>query len=113
MNRTRAIEENAFACGFNGAPGEIHCEHPEIHSAMATSFTFFQEPEKFVLLSLYEQRIHRNFHRNMKLFKELKKERESNLTAEAPVEAAKPLTMTATAAAPEAPVSAAESAPPI
>jgi hypothetical protein len=90
MNRIRAIEENAFAHGFAGQPGDIECGHPEIHSAMAATLTFFNDPAKFVLLSLYEQRIHRNFHRNLKAFHEMRQARPA-----APRETGKPLTMAA------------------
>ena len=108
MNRTRAIEENAFSIGFSGQPGQIDCSHPQIHSAMSNARTFFDDAKTFSLLSVYEQRIHRNFHRNLKLFRELKAERKAERTAErkaaqpaeppAPVtEIEKPLTMTAAA----------------
>ena len=108
MNRTRAIEENAFSIGFSGQPGQIDCSHPQIHSAMSNARTFFDDAKTFSLLSVYEQRIHRNFHRNLKLYRELKAERQKECPAEpkaavpaqppAPVtEIEKPLTMTATA----------------
>src|SRR6266700_6475428 len=98
MNKVRAIEENTFALGLTNTAGNLNCEHPEIHSALSNARTFFFEPEKFVLLSLYVQRIHRNFHRNMTLFRELRKERESGHTTPPPAEAAKPRTMAAAAA---------------
>ena len=103
MNRIRTIEENEFAFGFNNNPGNIEALHPEIHAAMTQSYTFFSKPEKFALLSLYEQRLHRNFHRNMNLWRELKKEREARVNAQATAEVEKPMTMAAgaTAAAPE------------
>jgi hypothetical protein len=99
MNRIRTIEENEFAFGFNNNPGNIEALHPEIHAAMTQSYTFFSKPEKFALLSLYEQRLHRNFHRNMNLWRELKKEREARVNAQATAEAEKPMTMAAGASA--------------
>jgi len=110
MNRIRTIEENEFAMGFNNNPGNVEALHPEIHAAMTQSNTFFSKPEKFALLSLYEQRLHRNFHRNMSLWRELKKEREARVNAQATAEAEKPMTMAAgaTAAAPETARPAAE-----
>ena len=114
MNRTRAIEENAFSIGFSGQPGQIDCSHPQIHSAMSNARTFFDDAKTFSLLSVYEQRIHRNFHRNLKLYRELKAERQTERPAEpktAPtaqpaavvIEIEKPLTMTAAASAPATP----------
>ena len=99
MNRTRAIEENAFSIGFSGQPGQIDCSHPQIHSAMSNARTFFDDAKTFSLLSVYEQRIHRNFHRNLKLFRELKAEREAALANKppAPIEIEKSLTMAAAA----------------
>jgi hypothetical protein len=67
MNRIRAIEENAFTLGPDGSPGNLQCEQPEIHTALAHAGTFFTEPEKFATQSLYEQRIHRNLHRTKTL----------------------------------------------
>jgi hypothetical protein len=110
MNRIRAIEENEFATGFEGKPGNLICSHPEIHSAMAASATFFDEPDSFATLSLYEQRIHRNFHRNLKAFQQLRAEPKPTRAADIPapvenVENEKPLTMAASAVAQPSPES--------
>lgn len=99
MNRIRAIEENQFATGFNGEPGNVACSHPEIHSAMSTSGSFFDEPDSFAKLSLYEQRLHRNFHRNLKAFLQLRAEPKSSRAADLPAPVEKTLTMGAAAAA--------------
>ena len=66
---------------------------------MVQSQVFWKDPDKFCLLSLYEQRIHRNFHRNFKLYRELKKERESSVKTNPPAEAEQPRAMTAGATA--------------
>jgi hypothetical protein len=50
--------------------------HPEVHHAILEARTFWDDPQKFVLLSLYEQRMHRRFRENTKLLAEKKKERE-------------------------------------
>jgi hypothetical protein len=100
MNRIRAIEENAFLLGLDGPAGNIEAGHPEINAALANAGTFFNEPENFATLSLYEQRIHRNFHRNQKLYKDLRKEREANRkTHPQTVEEEKPKAMGASASA--------------
>ncbi len=109
MNRIRAIEENEFATGFNGEPGNVACSHPEIHSAMSASGTFFDDPASFAMLSLYEQRLHRNFHRNMKALRELRADHPSGRTPDVAASVEKPLTMTASVAAQPATESTASS----
>jgi hypothetical protein len=99
MNRIRAIEENEFATGLTGEAGNLTCSHPEIHSAVSTSGTFFDEPDSFAMLSLYEQRLHRNFHRNLKMFLDMRARPQLSRAAEIPVAVEKPLAMGASAIA--------------
>ena len=64
LNRARAIENNVLALGHHTLDAEMNCENTQIHAAMTTARTFWRNPEKFALLSIYEQRISRKLLRN-------------------------------------------------
>ncbi len=68
LNRARAIENNMFALGHHG-------EHREIQVALADACTFQAHANQFQLLTIYEQRINRNLHRNLQQLQELQAER--------------------------------------
>ena len=68
LNRARAIENNMFALGHEG-------ERREIQVALADARTFQSHANQFQLLTIYEQRISRNLHRNLKQLQELQAER--------------------------------------
>ena len=67
INRLHAIEENIFALGHSEPYANIESAHPEIHAAMVQALTFRNDPKLFNQLSLYEQRLTKNFHANMRL----------------------------------------------
>lgn len=81
LNRISAIENNIFALGRG--PG-----HNEIRNALADAQSFLDHAREFNLLSLYEQRIHRNMQRNINQLRELQKE--GNAAKSRPMEEAKP-----------------------
>jgi hypothetical protein len=68
LNRARAIETNIFALGHEG-------ERRELQIALADARTFKAEANQFQLLTIYEQRINRNMHRNLQQLKTLQAER--------------------------------------
>jgi hypothetical protein len=68
LNRIRAIETNMFALGHEG-------ERRELQVALADARTFQAQANQFQLLTIYEQRINRNMHRNLQQFQELQAER--------------------------------------
>src|SRR5215472_379668 len=67
LNRLHAIEENVFTYGHSGPYKDIEAEHPQIHHAMVQALTFIHDPQLFALISLYETRITRNIHANLKM----------------------------------------------
>ncbi|HVW86948.1 MAG TPA: hypothetical protein VHB50_19815 [Bryobacteraceae bacterium] len=70
LNRARAVEDNVFALGqINNQPGID--AHPRVRGALAQAQTWLNDAHSFNLLSLYEQRIHRNLMKNTKLLQEL------------------------------------------
>src|SRR5215472_8480737 len=67
LNRLHAIEENVFTYGHSGPYKDIEAEHPQIHHAMVQALTFIHDPQLFALIALYEARITRNTHANLKM----------------------------------------------
>ena len=71
LNRLHAIEENTFTWGHSGPYKDITAEHPQIHHAMIQALTFIHDPRLFTLIALYEARITRNMHANLKMLLQL------------------------------------------
>ena len=65
INRIHAIEENIFALGHSEPYANIKSAHPEIHVAMVQALTFRNDPKLLANISLYEQRVTKNFHINL------------------------------------------------
>ena len=70
LNRVAAIENNIFALGRKS-------RHSEIRNALDDAQSFLDHARELNLLSLYEQRIHRNMQRNLNQLRELQREREA------------------------------------
>ena len=92
LNRLKAFEENMLAYGELGPLGDkIHAEHARVHHALVQSQAFVVNQQSFNNLTLYEQRITRNIHRNLKLLREEQALRKAEELVNAK---AKPLTLT-------------------
>ena len=71
LNRLKAVEENMFAYGELGPLSDkIKTEHARVHHAIVQAQVFVLNDKSFNRLSLYEQRITRNIHKNLKLLRE-------------------------------------------
>jgi hypothetical protein len=81
LNRARAIENNAIALGHSSIDGEVETINTQMHAAMTQARVFWRNPEKFALLSLYEQRISRKLQRNEERLRALQTERRAALEA--------------------------------
>ena len=92
LNRVKTLEENTLSLGEMKFFDSIEAEHPRIHHAMCQAAAFTKELKTFNTLSLYEQRITRNIHKNMKLFWEMQDRRKAEERLDAK---AKPLTRAA------------------
>jgi len=75
LNRARAIEHNIFALGFAASTQAVDSDNPQIDAALAQAQTFRDEARTFSLITLYEQRIHRNLQRNLDRLRQLQSER--------------------------------------
>ena len=86
LNRASSIENNIFtlACSFQAAQAQsVRCaadpseaasdetENPEVDKALGAARVFIADPRRFQLLTVYEQRIHRNMSKNLKPLTEL------------------------------------------
>src|SRR6202021_642254 len=83
LKRARALETGIFALGQIGAPGTIAPRGRDdpaglpIDEALSQARTWLAKGENFLLLSLYEQRIHRTIEKNMAQLRTLKTERQA------------------------------------
>jgi hypothetical protein len=92
LNRLKAIEENTFCYGEFTPVCEFQAYDHRIHHAVAQSKVFEAQGKMFNNLSLYEQRITRNIHKNLRLLYEIQARRKSEERLNSK---AKPLTRTA------------------
>jgi hypothetical protein len=79
LSRARAIENNVIALGHSAIAGDVNTINTQMHAAMTQARVFWRDPDKFALLSLYEQRISRKLERNEARLKALQTERKATL----------------------------------
>ena len=79
LNRARAIENNVIALGHSSIDAEVETINTQMHAAMTQARVFWRNPEKFALLSLYEQRISRKLQRNEQRLRALQTDRKAAL----------------------------------
>src|SRR5579871_1246317 len=77
LERSKTHEQGFMALGHGGQPGEVICQDAVIHAAITEAGTFRDNPQAFATLSIYEQRITRSIHKNMKVLQEMQKERKA------------------------------------
>ena len=78
LNRVSAIETNLFALGHCESPTTDggSDDDPDIHAALNSARVFLVDAKQFALLSIYEQRIHRNLQKSMAELRELQATRQ-------------------------------------
>ncbi len=85
LNRVFAIESNIFALGHLESPApnspEEGVEDPDIHTALNSARVFLADAKQFALLSIYEQRIHRNLQKSIAQLNELQAARKQQTPA--------------------------------
>jgi hypothetical protein len=79
LSRARAIENNVIALGHSSIDGEVETINTQMHAAMTQARVFWRNPEKFALLSLYEQRISRKLQHNEARLRALQTDRKAAL----------------------------------
>ena len=80
LNRVFAIESNIFALGDFESPGPAGSgeQDLEIHTALNSARVFLADAKQFALLSIYEQRIHRNLQKSIAQLGDLQSARKQN-----------------------------------
>ena len=86
LHHLRAIEMNVYALGIQeqaeegdaGDEGEDAENPDDFDFALSGARTFRSESKRFDLMSLYEQRMNRNIHRNLATLRDLQAERKRN-----------------------------------
>ena len=84
LKRAEAIEENNFAVFAETHGDRVAIDYPQLESAFLQAMAFFENPHTFSLLTLYEQRIHRKTHKDLKTLMDLRAARERNLSVNRP-----------------------------
>ena len=82
LNQIRAVENNLFALGHVDNKHRVKTENPQIHAALTKARSFADNIRQFELLTLYEQRVTRNMHRNLDALHELQDRRSSHTAAQ-------------------------------
>jgi len=77
LERSNTHEQGFMALGHAEQPGEVICQDAVTHAAITEAGTFRDNPQAFATLSIYEQRITRSVHKNMKVLQEMQKERKA------------------------------------
>jgi hypothetical protein len=90
LNRVFAIENNIFALGRVESPAPADSEAPEIHDALNSARVFLADAKQFALLSIYEQRIHRNLQKSAAQLNDLQTARKQQTPAPPTQPKAKP-----------------------
>jgi len=81
LDRAHRVEDNMLAIGRNEADSHPDPDlGPEMRTAFADAVTFRDKAEKFVLFSLYEQRIYRSLQKNRAILNRFQADRETHDT---------------------------------
>lgn len=74
LDHLRAIESNMYTDAAEQSAGE-YADDPDLNTAISDARTFLAEAPRLDTMSLYEQRMTRNIHRNLALLRNLQAER--------------------------------------
>ncbi|HXE62667.1 MAG TPA: hypothetical protein VN519_03965 [Bryobacteraceae bacterium] len=74
LNHLRAVEMNIYALAAEN-PGTATASDSRVQPAVADADTFSKQSERFLRLSLYEQRLTRTLHKNLAVLRSLQAER--------------------------------------
>jgi len=78
LNRAAAVEANLYSLGITENENRIHASHPEAEVALAMALTFRENVHAFANISIYAQRIARQFERTLAQLREIQAERRQN-----------------------------------
>ncbi|MDE3197521.1 MAG: hypothetical protein KGN84_14315 [Acidobacteriota bacterium] len=75
LQRAEAIEENYLSIEAERREDSLQARNAQLQNAALHCLTFFDAPDKFVRLSLYEQRLHRKIEKDLKTLQALQAKR--------------------------------------
>jgi hypothetical protein len=75
MNRAATVETNLFTLGITEMEDRIHANHPEAEAALAMALAFRENTTAFSQISIYGQRLARQFERTLAQLRQIQAER--------------------------------------
>ena len=75
MNRAAAVETNLFSLGITEMEDRIRANHPEAEAALAMALAFREHTSAFSQISIYGQRLARQFERTLTQLRQIQAER--------------------------------------
>ncbi len=82
LNRASAVETNLFALGITEAHDRIRATHPQAEDALAMALTYRENDRAFANISIYRQRLTRQFERTLNQLRQIQAERRANEEAQ-------------------------------
>jgi hypothetical protein len=71
MNRAVAVETNLFSLGITEMENRVHANHPDAEAALAMALTFRDNVHAFSNISIYAQRLSRQFERTLNQLRQI------------------------------------------
>jgi hypothetical protein len=75
MNRAAAVETNLLSLGITEMEDRIRANHPEAEAALAMVMAFRENTRAFAQISIYSQRLPRQFERTLALLCQIQAQR--------------------------------------
>jgi hypothetical protein len=75
MNRAAAVETNLLSLGITEMEDRIHASHPEAEAALAMAMAFREHTRAFAQISIYGQRLARQFERTLVQLRQIQADR--------------------------------------
>jgi hypothetical protein len=78
LNRASAVETNLFSLGITEAEDRIRASHPQAEDALAMALAYREKNRAFANISIYRQRLTRQFERTLNQLRQIQAERRAN-----------------------------------
>jgi hypothetical protein len=75
LNRAAAVETNLFSLGITEMEDRVRANHPDAEAALAMALTFRDNVHAFSNISIYAQRLSRQFERTLNQLRQIQAER--------------------------------------
>jgi hypothetical protein len=78
LNRAAAVETNLYSLGITEMEDRTRANHPEAETALAMALAYREHNRAFANISIYRQRLTREFQRTLTLLRQMQAERRKN-----------------------------------